>query len=180
MSAPRSAPEVQSGPDMGAVMRRNVALMRERREAAAQAAPLSHRVAQRITDFAGSMTFVLIHLFFFGAWIGVNLLGPEPWRFDPSMVVLAMVASVEAIFISTFVLISQNRMAAAEHDRAELDLQINLLAEHEITRLIDLVSRMARHAGVPADDPDLNELRRDVSPGVVLDEISQSNEEDNE
>jgi uncharacterized membrane protein len=59
--------------------------------------------------------------------------GVPAW--DSSFVALAMLASVEAIFLSTFVLISQNRMAAAADKRADLDLQISLLAEHEVTRL---------------------------------------------
>ena len=159
----------------------NIARLADRSARERAAAPWSARLADRITGFTGSMTFVALHLLVYGLWVLANIGWlPGVPRFDPTFVILASEASVEAIFLSTFVLISQNRMAAAEHDRAELDLQINLLAEHEITRLIDLVSRMARHAGVPADDPDLNELRRDVSPGVVLDEISQSNEEDNE
>ena len=80
------------------------------------------------------MRFVYLHLALFGGWIIVNLgLIPGLRPFDPSFVVLAMVASVEAIFLSTFVLISQNRMAAAADRRADLDLQVSLLAEHEIT-----------------------------------------------
>ncbi|MBX9460959.1 MAG: DUF1003 domain-containing protein [Brevundimonas sp.] len=90
------------------------------------------------------MPFVLLHLLLFGGWIVLNTAGPPAWRFDPSLVVLAMTASVEAIFLSTFILISQNRISTAERRRAELDLQINLLAEHEVTRLIDLVTRIGR------------------------------------
>ena len=161
---------------MSLVLRRNIAEMRERREAAARAAGLSERLSQAITDFAGSMPFVLLHLLVFGGWILVNTLGPEGLRFDPSLVVLAMAASVEAIFLSTFILISQNRISAEERRRAELDLQINLLAEHEVTRLIDLVTRIAERLEVPASDPDLDELRRDVAPGVVLDTLAEPDE----
>jgi uncharacterized membrane protein len=82
-----------------------------------------------------------------------------------------MAASVEAIFLSTFVLISQNRIADAERQRAELDLQINLLAEHEVTRLIDLTTRIAERLDIPANDAELQELRRDVAPEVVLERI---------
>ena len=66
-----------------------------------------------MTRFTGSMAFVLIHLLAYGFWVLANLgwLGIEPW--DPTLVVLAMVALVEAIFLSIFVLITQNRMAAA-------------------------------------------------------------------
>jgi uncharacterized membrane protein len=59
-----------------------------------------------------------------------------------------MIASVEAIFLSTFVLISQNRMAALADKRADLDLQISLLAEHEISRIIALVTSIAERMGI--------------------------------
>jgi uncharacterized membrane protein len=88
--------------------------------------------------------------------------------------VLAMVASVEAIFLSTFVLISQNRMAAAADKRADLDLQINLLSEHEVTKLVALVSAMAEKLGVETEaDVEVEELKEDVAPEVVLDEIEE-------
>ena len=81
-----------------------------------------------------------------------------------------MVASVEAIFLSTFILITQNRMAAQAQKRADLDLQISLLAEHEITRLIILTGAIAEHLGIkPVQDPELEELAQDVAPEQVLD-----------
>jgi uncharacterized membrane protein len=96
-------------------------------------------------------------------------------KFDPTFVVLAMVASVEAIFLSTFVLITQNRMAALVEKRAELDLQVSLLAEHEITRLIHLVSAIGEHLGLEeANDPELAELKKDVHPERVLDKIDRA------
>ena len=83
-----------------------------------------------------------------------------------------MVASVEAIFLSTFVLISQNRMAAAADKRADLDLQVSLLAEHEVTRLVTLVLGIAERLGVETEaDAEVEEIARDVAPEAVLDEI---------
>ena len=119
------------------------------------------------------MRFVYVHLVLYGAWIVVNLgVVPGIPKFDPSFVVLAMVASVEAIFLSTFVLISQNRMAAAADKRADLDLHISLLTEHELTKLVELVTALAAKAGVRADaDPEIAEIRKDVAPEAVLDEI---------
>ncbi|HYC75871.1 DUF1003 domain-containing protein [Brevundimonas sp.] len=169
-------PTTETAEGLASVLRRNIAEMRERRENAEREAPAGDRAAQRITDFAGSMGFVVLHLGLFGGWILINTLGPSAWRFDPSLVVLAMAASVEAIFLSTFILISQNRISAAEQRRAELDLQINLLAEHEVTRLIDLVTRIADRLEVPARDADLDELRRDVEPGAVLDSLLEDEE----
>ncbi|HZA92930.1 MAG TPA: DUF1003 domain-containing protein [Gemmatimonadales bacterium] len=137
------------------------------------------RIADAVTRFTGSMRFVYIHLVVFGTWIAINL-GWLPFapRFDPSFVVLAMVASVEAIFLSTFVLISQNRMAALADKRADLDLQVSLLAEHEITRLITLVTAMAERMGIEqAHDPELSELSRDVRPETVM-ETMEAHERD--
>jgi len=121
------------------------------------------------------MAFVWIHVVIYGLWILINV-GRLPWlhipRFDPTFVVLAMEASVEAIFLSTFVLISQNRMAARAEQRADLDLQVSLLAEHEVTRLITLVAAMAQKMGIAeANDPELAELAQDVAPENVLDQM---------
>ena len=83
-----------------------------------------------------------------------------------------MEASVEAIFLSTFVLISQNRMMGDAARQSDLDLQVNLLAEHELTRLVTLVDAMARKMGVDAVNADeLREIEQDVSPEAVLDEL---------
>src|ERR1041385_1291954 len=119
------------------VLARNIdGILQARREAEGRKSVQEH-VSDAITRFTGSLRFVYLHGFIFGAWIIWNLgLIPGLVPFDPSFVVLAMVASVEAIFLSTFVLISQNRMQAQAEQRAELDLQISLLAEHEVTQLM--------------------------------------------
>ncbi|MFV0622871.1 DUF1003 domain-containing protein [Sphingomonas sp. ac-8] len=160
---------------MTGTLRENIAALSERRRREAREAPLGDRVADAITGFVGSMRFVLLHLLLYGAWILVNLgWVPGAARFDPSFVVLAMVASVEAIFLSTFVLISQNRMAAAADRRADLDLHINLLAEHELTRLARLVDRIAARLDVAVDDPGFDEIKRNVEPEQVLDALDKT------
>ena len=153
-------------------LRDNIKALGEHERAQTARMPLSDRIADRITAFTGSMTFVVVHLVVFGGWIVVNLgWVPGVPRFDPSFVTLAMVASVEAIFLSTFVLISQNRMATAASRRADLDLHINLLAEHELSRLAELVGRIAAKLEVSADGSDLVEITRDVEPVKVLDAL---------
>ncbi|VTU41230.1 putative membrane protein [Variovorax sp. PBS-H4] len=169
-------PPKQGGSPAMALVERNIEALVRRRQQQRRETALQDRIADAITAFAGSMKFVYLHLLIYGAWIVVNLgwVPPVP-RFDETFVVLAMVASVEAIFISTFVLVSQNRMAAQADERADLDLQISLLAEHEITRLVTLVGEMARRMGVAeAHDPELEELKRDVAPEQVLDRMQQS------
>jgi len=155
------------------IVDRNIAALVERRRRDYEATSRQDKVADAVTGFAGSLKFVYLHLALYGAWIVVNL-GAIPGvpRFDPTFVVLAMVASVEAIFISTFVLVSQNRMAATAERRAELDLQISLLSEHEITRLVELTIEMARKMGIEAADRrDLQQLATDVQPEAVLDRL---------
>ena len=154
---------------MQTALRDNIATLTARARAERRVAPLSGRVADRITHFTGSMTFVGLHLAVYGLWVLVNLgWVPGVPRFDPTFVILASEASVEAIFLSTFVLISQNRMAAEADRRADLDLHINLLAEHELTRLAALVGRIADRLGVAVVD---REIERDVRPDHVLDAL---------
>src|SRR5690242_10211396 len=107
-----TTPHETRPPALARVVERNIRALLDRREQEEQGRGVQDRLADAITRFAGSMRFVYIHLCLFGAWILVNAVPgvPRGWRFDPSLVVLAMAASVEAIFLSTFVLISQNRM----------------------------------------------------------------------
>jgi len=157
------------------ILERNIEALYNRRKREEQASSLQERAADAITRFSGSMSFVYLHLLIFGLWIVANLHwipGIPAW--DESFVVLAMAASVEAIFLSTFVLITQNRMAAAADKRADLDLQISLLAEHEITKLAAVVSDLATKLGVEnQSDPGLREVKQDVKPDAVLDRIEK-------
>jgi uncharacterized membrane protein len=154
-------------------LERNILAMKRRRERDEARAGLQYRIGDAITRFTGSMTFVFLHLALFGFWIVVNL-GWLPGipKWDESFVVLAMFASVEAIFLSTFVLMSQNRMQAAADRRADLDLQISLLAEHEVTKLAAMVAAIAEKLGVHSEvDEEVEEIKRDIAPEAVLDGI---------
>ncbi|MBW3571795.1 MAG: DUF1003 domain-containing protein [Gemmatimonadetes bacterium] len=170
---PHSTAASRARSGLARVVDRNVRALLARRAGEERTKRGSDRMADRVTRFTGSMRFVYIHLVLFGGWIFINLgMVPGVPRFDPSFVVLAMVASVEAIFLSTFVLISQNRMAELADKRADLDLQISLLSEHEISRMLSLVQQVAERLGIEeAGDPELSELARDVHPEMVLDNI---------
>jgi uncharacterized membrane protein len=169
--SPTVPPPASEG--LNSALTRNIRALQARREAEEKRAGLRHRISDAVTAFCGSMTFVYVHLAIVAGWIAVNLgLIPHLVAFDRSFVMLATAASVEAIFLSTFVLISQNRAAAAANRRADLDLQINLLAEHEVTRLISLTSQIAERLGISeAAAPELDELERDVAPEAVLDSL---------
>lgn len=161
--------------NLGRALTRNIEALRSRREAAAEARHFGERFADVMTAFAGSMTFIYLHAAVYGLWIAVNLgLIPGVPQFDKTFVILATESSVEAIFLSTFVLISQNKMAAAADTRADLDLQINLLAEHELTKVASMVASIMEHLGMAAyQDSEVKEITRDIAPEAVLDELER-------
>jgi uncharacterized membrane protein len=132
-------------------------------------------LAGAITRFCGSMTFVWVHVIWFGGWALLNLLLPVPWRWDPMpFPFLTLVVSLEAIFLSTFILITENREAARAARRAELDLQINLLAEQEDTRILQLLEKIAQRLGVEASaDPETRALEEKTRPEKVLEQIDR-------
>lgn len=174
MKPPPAMSDTRHNPDkpMTRIVERNIQALIARRRGEEERRSVQDRTADIVTRFTGSMLFVYLHLALFGTWIVFNL----PWmptpKFDPSFVTLAMFASVEAIFLSTFVLITQNRMSALAEKRAELDLQVSLLTEHEVTKLIDLVTAIAARMELDeASNPELSDLKRDVQPEKVLDTI---------
>jgi uncharacterized membrane protein len=162
---------------MATVLRRNIDALADVRQKLEEDKTRQEKLADAITAFTGSMAFLYVHALFFGAWILVNTRAiPGLAPFDPfPFVMLAMIASVEAIFLSTFVLISQKRMASLSSRRDELDVQISLLAEHEVTRLIGMVEALMQHHGVPLPAAEeIEELKRDVRPERVLPEIERA------
>ena len=97
------------------------------------------RVADLIADFSGSLAFLLLNLAVFVVWILANTVGPAIWHYDPyPFQFLTMAVSLEAIFLSIFVLISQNRQSAKDRIKADLDYQVNVKTELEL-------SAMAQH-----------------------------------
>src|SRR5437764_13301078 len=93
-----------------------------------------------IADFSGSLAFLLINLIVFVVWILANTVGPAIWHYDPyPFQFLTMAVSLEAIFLSIFVLISQNRQAANDRIKADLDYQVNDKTELELSAMAQLL-----------------------------------------
>lgn len=118
-----------------------------------RARSLSERIAGVLMRAAGTASFAVAHVVWFVAWIAINAgLVPRINAFDPfPFNLLTMIVSLEAIFLSIWILISQNQMTRQADRRAHLDLQINLLAEQESTATLRVVSRIAKHLGVAPD-----------------------------
>lgn len=168
------SPTTPPGSPLASVVERNIEALVAVRKERLQNRTAQERFVDAVTAFAGSLAFVYLHATILVVWLVANTghLGIKPW--DPyPFVMLAMAASVEAIFISTFVLIGQNRQSEAADQRADLDLQINLLAEHEITRLVTMIEAISRKLEVEAPVPDVDEIKRDVAPEVVVHQIEK-------
>ena len=175
-SSPESDPS-----DLAAVVGDNIRAMLDARAAFESSKTAQERAADRITAFTGSLPFVYVHAAILVAWMAVNshaIPAVRAWD-PPPFAFLAMLASVEAIFLSTFVLISQNRMQRLADKRSDLDLQVNLLAEREITRVLQAVDAIAKRVGADAPSAkDLHLLKQDVAPAQVLREIERAEAEE--
>lgn len=120
---------------------------------AAREATFGERAGARISNLIGSMTFVTIHAIAMIAWIAWNQLAPEASRFDPYPYgLLTFIVSLEGVLIATFVLIAQNRMSRQTDQRDHLNLQIDLLAEQEMTIMLKMLRRISERLGVGAED----------------------------
>src|SRR5678816_3652272 len=105
------------------------------------------RLTDAVSGVAGSPVFIVAHLLWFGVWIGVNALGGATFdRYPYSLLTLAV--SLEAIVLTGFVLMAQGRMTQQADKRAHLDLQINLLAEQELTAILKMQCLLAERAGI--------------------------------
>ena len=125
----------------------NVEAVLRLEEAAKEQRTRSDLVAEKIAKFCGSMVFVWVHVAWFGAWILFNLV-PGIRHVDPfPFTFLTLVVSLEAIFLSTFILISQNHDTRISDRRNHLDLQINLLSEQENTQMIGMLRAIAEKVG---------------------------------
>jgi uncharacterized membrane protein len=140
-------------PAPSSLPKRNIRAIARLENEALHQRSLTDRVSDSITRFAGSSVFILLHIIWFAAWIIVNegrVQGIHP--FDPyPFTFLTMVVSLEAIFLSIFVLISQNRMAHQADRRAHLDLQINLLAEQEDTIMLRMLESLCEKQGIKTE-----------------------------
>ena len=124
-----------------------------------RARSVEDRLAGAITDFAGSMRFVYLHALWFGIWVAANAglllamgLGITPW--DPfPFGLLTLVVSLEAIFLSTFVMIAQNRLSALADLRAQADYEVNVRAEAEVAKILALVQSLVEHHATEIDHP---------------------------
>jgi uncharacterized membrane protein len=152
---------------------KNVAAIIEMEHAALSARTFSERLSDTIARHAGRAWFIGAHVVWFTVWLvwnagvfGLHSFDPFPYQF------LSSVVSLEAIFLSLIILMSQNRASRQADARAHLDLQINLLAEQESTKTLQLLQMLCVHHGIAGKhDPELQSLVSDTKPHELLEEL---------
>ena len=180
MEQSRRGPEktddhTDDNPALNKVIERNIRTIISLRLKAARERRVHDRIADTITSFSGRMGFAYVHIVWFGLWIllntgrvGVQVFDPFPYG------LLTMIVSLEAIFLSTVVLISQNRLSGEIERRADLDLHIGLLTEHELTRVLQMLDAIQRKMGIDDDEAsELADLEMETKPEDVLAEIER-------
>lgn len=158
-------------------MLRNVQEICRIEDEARKARSHGERLSDFITQQSGQLWFISLHGFWFAFWILANsALIPHISRFDPfPYSFLTLVVSLEAIFLSLFILMSQNRSNRLADQRAHLDLQINLLAEHESTKTLELLQALCEYHGLTCgSDPEVKELLAKTKPEEILKELKRS------
>jgi uncharacterized membrane protein len=155
-------------------IRRNIEAVRRMEEEFANRRTLSDRIADTIGGFSGTPAFVAIHVVLFGGWMLWNSV-PRAAKFDPyPFLLLSVLVNVEAIFLSTFVLMKQNRMSKREDLRAHLDRQINLLSEREMTLVLQLLQRISTRLGVRLSTDEIEQLTEETSVEEVATQLREN------
>ena len=177
-SSKQSTPIYDDEPDNPAlsdVVERNIRMIMRLRAQSARNRSFQERLSDVITQFSGRLSFLYIHAVWFGAWIvintgwlGIRIFDPFPYG------LLTMIVSLEAIFLATFVLISQNRLSEEADRRSDLDLHIGLLSEVELTTVLKMLHAIQIKLGIESENPtELHDLELHTNPEDVLAEMDR-------
>lgn len=140
------------------------------------------RISDAVSNFVGSIYSLVMHAALIVTWITINTYFSF-WRFDSYPYnLLSLVLAVETVFLSAFVLMSQNRQSRQADRWSHLDLQIGLLAEQESTKMLQLLQKICDKLGMPqvAADRELKEMVQTTHVEVLVDQLDQARESDSE
>ena len=166
--------DIPFSPTLSDVVESNIRTLLRLRAQRSTERNIQDRLADGITYLSGRMSFVYFHVIWFATWIVINTGRIGLQIFDPYPYgLLTMIVSLEAIFLSTFVLISQNRLSEEADRRADLDLHIGLLSETEMTYALKMLRSIQKKLEIDTDDPAINDLLMTTNPEDVLAEIAK-------
>jgi uncharacterized membrane protein len=173
----QNPPPSRSSPQMAGSALSNIESVARLEERSLEQRSTSEHLIDKIADFVGSMRFVLLQVSLFVSWVLINA-GYVPFipRFDPyPYVLLTMIVSLESVLLATFVLIKQNRMSRRADQRDHLNLQIDLLAEKEITKMLQMQRRLCDHLGIvdASEDPEAKELSENTAVDSLAEELKR-------
>jgi uncharacterized membrane protein len=166
---------LSNAPTTAAVQKNIETILKLEKETLQNLSTAEH-VADKVRAFAGSTPFIILHILWFGGWIlansgivsGISPFDPFPFNF------LTLMVSLEAIFLTLLVLMSQNQMTKEADKRANLDLQINMLDEQETTMILRMVQKIATHLGLEDEmDNSIKEMSEDTDINNVSKTIDE-------
>ena len=131
--------------------------------------PFSVKIADNLTSLFGSISFLLLNALFFGFWLLANsgkVPGITPFDQFPYPM-LTTVVSLEAIILTLIVLMSQNRQSLISSLREEIDIQVNLIAEREITKILQLLKEYLKVRGVKIEDPEMEDMLKEIDESYL-------------
>ena len=169
---PPSQPHVPGS--LAALTQRNIELITSLESTAHTKRSFAECVSDAITRFCGRMAFIYVHVVWFSGWVAWNLFPhtPPALRFDPfPCQFLTLMVSLEGIFLTTFILISQNRQSQTSERRNQMDLQINLLSEQENSKMLAMLEALLQHHGLSQPDPELAAFKEVTQPEVLAQQI---------
>ena len=155
---------------------RNIKEICELEKTALERRSLSARMGDAIASHAGRMWFIVLHLVWFTVWVFLNVNPKGHVAFDPfPFSLLTMIVSLESIFLSLFILMSQTRSGIQADQRNHLDLQINLLAEEENTKILQMLQAIcAHHKLAIANDPEIREMAQRTEVKDVVTQLKDN------
>jgi uncharacterized membrane protein len=164
----------ETNPELGEPSARNIEAIAALERAALRERSAFDRFSEVVTNGAGSATFLAIHAAWFVIWIAVNEMrqpafDPFPFNF------LMLIVALEAIFLTGMVLMAQNRMTRQADKRAHLDLQVNLLAEQELTAMLQMLHALCQQSGVTitARDTRVEQLLKETDIHTIATALDQ-------
>ena len=173
MALSQTTPGPQASAAMPDLVQQNIEIVAQLEAAAHAERSRSDIVADAISAFCGSMPFYWLNAAWFTGWIGWNTL-PGFRHFDPfPFSFLTLMVSLEAIFLSIFILISQNRQQLLANRRNHLDMQINLLAEQENSAMLRMLRLIMERLEIPLDSHDVRALEEATDPAHVAAQIQE-------
>jgi uncharacterized membrane protein len=156
---------------------RNIELIAALEQVEAARRTWAERISDLVTRFGGSLPFFYLHIGWFGGWLLWNLAPrvPSALRFDPApFSLLNLLVALEAVLLSTFILMSQRRQDQLADRRNHLDLQINLLSEQENSKMLAMLAALLRQQGLALDDPEVTALQEATRPEVLVQQLEQA------